>query len=98
MNEITPELISEIASRLYNEIPGANLVPKTETDVPRMVREVEGRHPQYRIFLQAEFPKVVNRKLVCRKARAVTICQQPPWPPVRYRNQLTPVRARQLQP
>jgi cysteine desulfurase/selenocysteine lyase len=41
MNEITPELISEIASRLYNEIPGANLVPKTETDVPRMLHEVE---------------------------------------------------------
>jgi cysteine desulfurase/selenocysteine lyase len=41
MNEITPELISEIASRLYNEVPGANLVPRTETDVPRTVREAE---------------------------------------------------------
>jgi cysteine desulfurase/selenocysteine lyase len=34
MNEITPELIAAIATRLYNEIPGANLVPKTETDFP----------------------------------------------------------------
>jgi hypothetical protein len=34
MNEITPELIAAIATRLYNEIPGANLVPKTETDIP----------------------------------------------------------------
>jgi cysteine desulfurase/selenocysteine lyase len=41
MNEITPELISEIASRLYNEAPGANLAPKTETDVPRTVHEAE---------------------------------------------------------
>ena len=34
MNELTPELIASIASRLYNEIPGANVVPKTENDVP----------------------------------------------------------------
>ena len=34
MNDITPELIASIASRLYNEIPGAGLVPKTESDMP----------------------------------------------------------------
>jgi cysteine desulfurase/selenocysteine lyase len=33
MNDITPELIASIATRLYNEIPGANLVPKTESDL-----------------------------------------------------------------
>jgi cysteine desulfurase/selenocysteine lyase len=32
MNEVTPELIAEIATRLYNEIPGANQIPKTESD------------------------------------------------------------------
>jgi cysteine desulfurase / selenocysteine lyase len=30
MSDITPELISEIAARLYSEIPGAIFVPKTE--------------------------------------------------------------------
>jgi len=39
MNEITPELIASIATRLYNEIPGANLVPKTEADLPHGVPE-----------------------------------------------------------
>jgi cysteine desulfurase/selenocysteine lyase len=39
MNEITPELIAAIATRLYNEIPGANQVPKTETDMPPAVPE-----------------------------------------------------------
>ena len=39
MNEITPELIAAIATRLYNEIPGANQVPKTETDMPPSVPE-----------------------------------------------------------
>ncbi|QVL32662.1 cysteine desulfurase [Telmatocola sphagniphila] len=33
MNEITPDLIASIASRLYNELPGANTVPKTESDL-----------------------------------------------------------------
>lgn len=39
MNEITPELIATIATRLYNEIPGANLFPKTETDLPPALPE-----------------------------------------------------------
>ena len=39
MNDVTPELIASIATRLYNEIPGANLVPKTESELPRGVPE-----------------------------------------------------------
>lgn len=34
MNEVTPDLIAAIATRLYNEIPGANLIPKTEAETP----------------------------------------------------------------
>ena len=30
MNEVTPDLIAAIATRLYNEIPGANQIPKTD--------------------------------------------------------------------
>jgi cysteine desulfurase/selenocysteine lyase len=38
MNDtITPELVAAIATRLYNEVPGANLAPKTETDLPSVV-------------------------------------------------------------
>jgi cysteine desulfurase/selenocysteine lyase len=44
MSDITPELIAALASRLYNEIPGAQQVPKTETDVPRSLPEA-GRWP-----------------------------------------------------
>jgi cysteine desulfurase/selenocysteine lyase len=32
MNELTPGLIAEIATRLYNEIPGASLIPKTDAE------------------------------------------------------------------
>jgi cysteine desulfurase/selenocysteine lyase len=32
MNEVTPELIAQIATRLYNEIPGVNQVPKTGSE------------------------------------------------------------------
>ena len=39
MNDITPELIASIATRLYNEIPGANMVPKTEADLPQGIPE-----------------------------------------------------------
>jgi cysteine desulfurase / selenocysteine lyase len=39
MNDITPELIASIATRLYNEVPGANLVPKTESDLPHGIPE-----------------------------------------------------------
>jgi cysteine desulfurase/selenocysteine lyase len=40
MNEITPDLIARIASRLYNEIPGANLVPKTDAEALPSAPEV----------------------------------------------------------
>jgi cysteine desulfurase/selenocysteine lyase len=42
MNEITPDLIASIATRLYNEIPGANLVPKTEADLSHSVPDTVG--------------------------------------------------------
>jgi cysteine desulfurase/selenocysteine lyase len=42
MNDVTPEVIAEIATRLYNEIPGANLVPKTESEAYGAAPEVEG--------------------------------------------------------
>ena len=32
MNEVTPDLIAKIATRLYNEIPGAGSLPKTEAE------------------------------------------------------------------
>jgi cysteine desulfurase/selenocysteine lyase len=32
MHEITPDLIAQIATRLYNQIPGANHVPKTDAE------------------------------------------------------------------
>jgi len=41
MNDITPELIASLASRLYNEIPGAGLVPKKESDLPHGIPESE---------------------------------------------------------
>jgi cysteine desulfurase/selenocysteine lyase len=40
MNDITPDLIASIATRLYNEIPGANLVPKTESDLSHAFPDV----------------------------------------------------------
>ena len=55
MNDITPELISQIATRLYNEIPGANMVPKTETDrrpsmpeFPTGVSSIPSPHDSFR--------------------------------------------------
>ncbi|MBL9082492.1 MAG: SufS family cysteine desulfurase [Planctomycetales bacterium] len=32
MHEVTPDLIAEIATRLYNELPGASVPPKNEID------------------------------------------------------------------
>lgn len=32
MHDITPNLIAEIATRLFNELPGSNIPPKTESD------------------------------------------------------------------
>jgi len=37
MNDITPDIVAAVASKLYNEIPGANQAPKTETDVSQIL-------------------------------------------------------------
>ncbi|OWK40565.1 cysteine desulfurase [Fimbriiglobus ruber] len=42
MNDLTPDLIAAIASRLYNEIPGASAVPKSESDVSRVAADSVG--------------------------------------------------------
>jgi cysteine desulfurase / selenocysteine lyase len=39
MSDFTPESIAELATRLYNEAPGANHVPKTEADAPAIPAE-----------------------------------------------------------
>jgi cysteine desulfurase/selenocysteine lyase len=39
MNEVTPDLIARIATRLYNELPAANCVPKTEAEASGAVAE-----------------------------------------------------------
>ena len=41
MSEVTPELIASLATRLYNEIPGADLPPKTEFSVPGEVTQAQ---------------------------------------------------------
>jgi len=48
MNDITPDVIALIASRLYNEIPGVNHVPKSETavrDLPMQATELPAAFP-----------------------------------------------------
>jgi len=47
MSNITPELIAAIATRLYNEVPGANLVPKTEADLRKTQADLPEFAPQY---------------------------------------------------
>ena len=45
MNDLTPDLLAAIATRLYNEIPGMNHVPKSETavaELPRQAAEMPG--------------------------------------------------------
>jgi cysteine desulfurase/selenocysteine lyase len=42
MNEVTPQLIAEIATRLFNELPGANQVPKTDSQPLRASPEAVG--------------------------------------------------------
>jgi cysteine desulfurase/selenocysteine lyase len=43
MNEITPQLIAEIATRMYNETPGASQVPKTEAEAGTPVADAAER-------------------------------------------------------
>ncbi len=42
MNEVTPDLIARIATRLYNELPGANRIPKTEAEASHAASEAAG--------------------------------------------------------
>ena len=42
MNEVTPDLIAQIATRLYNEIPGVNRIPKTDSEAIPAVPELSG--------------------------------------------------------
>ena len=42
MNELSPEMIAAIATRLYHEIPGAALVPKTEAGLSHPVPHTGG--------------------------------------------------------
>ncbi len=42
MNELTPDLIAQIATRLYNEIPGVNRIPKTEAEASHAASEAAG--------------------------------------------------------
>ena len=37
MNELTPDLIAQIATRLYNEIPAVDRIPKSETGTAEVV-------------------------------------------------------------
>jgi cysteine desulfurase / selenocysteine lyase len=39
MTDFSPESIAQIATRLYNEVPGANVVPKSETGVREIPAE-----------------------------------------------------------
>lgn len=42
MNEISPSLIAEIATRLFNELPGASLPPKNEMDAGHLPQQAGG--------------------------------------------------------
>jgi cysteine desulfurase/selenocysteine lyase len=42
MNEVTPDLIAQIATRLYNEIPGASRIPKTEAEASQAASDAAG--------------------------------------------------------
>jgi cysteine desulfurase/selenocysteine lyase len=52
MNDITPDVIAAIASRLYNEIPGVNHVPKSET----AVRDIPVQAPELPAAIPSPFP------------------------------------------
>lgn len=40
MHEVTPSLIAELATRMFNELPGAGAVPKSEVDASHLPSEV----------------------------------------------------------
>jgi cysteine desulfurase/selenocysteine lyase len=45
MNDITPDLIAAIATRLYNEIPGVNHVPRTDSEAASTLAEASPSLP-----------------------------------------------------
>ena len=56
MNDITPDVIAAIASRLYNELSGVNHVPKSET----AVQDLPVQAPGLPAALPAAFPAAEN--------------------------------------
>jgi cysteine desulfurase / selenocysteine lyase len=47
MSDFTPEAIAQLATRLYNDVPGASVVPKTEADARSLPAEPVGRLPGF---------------------------------------------------
>src|SRR5580704_16641188 len=43
MSDLSPDAIAQLATRLYNEVPGANAVPKSET----AVRDLPAEAPKW---------------------------------------------------
>src|SRR5271170_3987013 len=39
MNDLTPDLIAQIASRLYNELPGSHSLPTTEIGAQQVISQ-----------------------------------------------------------
>jgi cysteine desulfurase/selenocysteine lyase len=66
MNEITPELIAQIATRLYNEIPGSGRIPKTEPEATEIASEGAGFSPNAAEIPAAAMlvPEAANAPLV----------------------------------
>jgi cysteine desulfurase/selenocysteine lyase len=56
MNEVTPDLIAQIATRLYNEIPGVNRIPKTEAEASQTASEAGGWPAGFAEIPTAEIP------------------------------------------
>jgi cysteine desulfurase/selenocysteine lyase len=56
MNEISPELISKIATRLYNETRGTDPIPEVEPDARRTLQGVEALPPDFSEDLPSGIP------------------------------------------
>jgi cysteine desulfurase/selenocysteine lyase len=54
MHEVTPNIIAEIATRLLNELPGANVVPKTEVEASRFPSEATAMPRSFADFRPSE--------------------------------------------
>lgn len=66
MNDVTPDLIARIATRLYHEIPGMDRVPKTEAEAQGLLPEAvnwpypTAEVPGSEVFLPAEPHKIAD--------------------------------------